>query len=73
MPRWLTTLIILALFFGLVLPNPAASGQAVGNAINSIVVFFKSIGSSFGYTSGAGTTGSGIVLVYPTGGVRACR
>jgi len=69
MPRWLTTLITLALFFGFVLPNPAAAGQAVGNAVNSIVVFFKGIGSSFGYTSGAGTTDTGTVDVYPTGGV----
>ena len=69
MPRWLTTLITLALFFGFVLPNPAAAGQAVGNAVNSIVVFFKGIGSSFGYGSGAGTTGTGTVHVYPTGGV----
>jgi hypothetical protein len=69
MPRWLATLLILGLLFGLVLPNPVAAGRAVGNAINSMVVFFKSVGNSVGYGSGAGAEGTGSVEVYPSGGV----
>jgi Sortase domain len=69
MPRWLTTLILLVLFFGFVLPNPAGAGAAVGNAMNSMLVFFKSAGNALTNSSGAGTAGTGGVRVYPRGGV----
>ena len=78
MPRWLTTLILLLLLFVFVIPNPVAAGNTIGNAIDSLVTFFKTAGSqvsgtltvpgSSSYSDGSsGTTGSG--AVYPSGGV----
>ena len=46
MPRWLSILVILILFAAFVVPNPAAAGAAVGNAINALIVFFKSMGTA---------------------------
>lgn len=69
MPRWLTTLILLVLFFGFVLPNPERAGNAVGHALNSLFSFFKSAGNAIANSTGAGTAGTGGVRVYPSGGV----
>jgi len=46
MPRWLWTLLILILIFVFIIPNPAQTGAFIGNAINSMVVFFRSIAAS---------------------------
>lgn len=46
MPRWLWALIILVLFFGFVLPDPAAAGAKVGEMINAVIIFFKSLGTA---------------------------
>ncbi len=46
MPRWLVALIIILIFLVFIIPNPAAVGTYIGNAIDSIVIFFRSIGSS---------------------------
>jgi len=46
MPRWLSVLIVLILLVAFVLPDPAAAGAAVGNAIDAIIVFFRSLGTA---------------------------
>ena len=46
MPRWLVALIIILIIIVFILPNPAAVGSYIGNAIDSIVIFFRSIGTS---------------------------
>jgi hypothetical protein len=46
MPRWLVALIIIGIIIVFILPNPAATGAYLGNAIDSIVIFFRSIGQS---------------------------
>ena len=46
MPRWAWALIFLIIIFVFILPNPAAVGTYIGNAIVSIVIFFRSIGTS---------------------------
>jgi hypothetical protein len=46
MPRWLRTLLILILIFVFIIPNPAQTGAFIGNAINSMIVFFRSIAAS---------------------------
>ena len=46
MPRWLVAFIIILIIFVFILPNPAAVGAYIGNAIDSIVIFFRSIGTS---------------------------
>jgi hypothetical protein len=48
MPRWLRTLLILILIFVFIIPNPAQTGAFIGNAINSLIVFFRSIAASVG-------------------------
>jgi hypothetical protein len=46
MPRWLWAFILFVLFFGFILPNPAQAGAAVGNAIDSMIIFFRSIATA---------------------------
>ncbi len=46
MPRWLVALIIIRVIVIFILPNPAGTGSFLGNAVDSIVVFFRSIGNS---------------------------
>ena len=46
MPRWLVALIIILVIIVFILPNPAGTGTYLGNAIDSIVIFFRSIGTS---------------------------
>jgi hypothetical protein len=46
MPRWVWALLLIILIFVFILPNPAAVGTWIGNAIDSIVIFFRSIGTS---------------------------
>lgn len=46
MPRWLAVFIFLVLFFAFVVPDPAAAGAWIGNAIDSLVVFFRSISTA---------------------------
>ena len=46
MPRWLGVLIILILIAAFVIPDPAAAGAAIGNAIDALIVFFRSIGTA---------------------------
>jgi len=65
MPRWLTTLLLLLLFFVFVLPDPARAGNATGNALKSLGQFFE---SAFSAASGTNRP-TGSVAVYPNGGV----
>ena len=46
MPRWLVALIIILIIFVFILPNPAGTGSFLGNAVDALVVFFRSIGNS---------------------------
>jgi hypothetical protein len=46
MPRWVVALIIILIIVVFVLPNPAGTGSFIGNAVDSMVVFFRSIGNS---------------------------
>ena len=46
MPRWVVALIVILVILVFILPNPAATGTWIGNAIDSMVVFFRSIGTS---------------------------
>ena len=68
--RLLTTLLVLLLFLLFVLPNPGRAGVATGNAIDSLVLFFRSAGNeafdSVSTTSSSGGTGT---ATYPSGGV----
>ena len=44
----LSTLLLLILIFGFIIPNPTQTGAFIGNAIDSMIVFFRSIASSVG-------------------------
>ena len=46
MPRWVVALIIILIIVVFILPNPAGTGSFIGNAVDSMVVFFRSIGNS---------------------------
>jgi hypothetical protein len=46
MPRWVVALIIILIFLVFIIPNPAAVGTYIGNAIDALVVFFRSIGQN---------------------------
>ena len=46
MPRWVVALIVILIILVFILPNPGPTGTYIGNAIDSIVVFFRSIGSN---------------------------
>lgn len=46
MPRWLVALIVILIIVIFVLPNPTGTGAFLGNAVDSIVVFFRAIGNS---------------------------
>ena len=46
MPRWLVALIIILIIVIFILPNPAGTGTFLGNAVDSMVVFFRSISNS---------------------------
>jgi hypothetical protein len=65
MPRWLTTLLLLLLFFVFVLPDPARAGNAAGNALKAIGQFLESAFAAASSTNHP----TGSVVVYPNGGV----
>jgi len=46
MPRWLVALIIILIIVVFILPNPAGTGTFLGNAVDSMVVFFRSISNA---------------------------
>jgi hypothetical protein len=48
MPKWLSTLLIIIFILVFIVPNPVQTGAAVGNFIDSLIVFFRSIGASVG-------------------------
>jgi hypothetical protein len=46
MPRWLWTLIIILIILVFIIPNPTGTGSFLGNAVDSLVTFFRSFGNS---------------------------
>jgi hypothetical protein len=46
MPRWVWGLIIILVIIIWIDPNPAGAGAAVGNAIDSMITFFRSLGQA---------------------------
>ena len=46
MPRWVVALIIILIIVVFVLPNPTGTGSFLGNAVDSLVTFFRAIGNS---------------------------
>ena len=46
MPRWVVALIWILILLVFIIPNPAAVGTYIGNAIDAIVIFFRSIGTA---------------------------
>lgn len=74
--RLLTTLLVLLLIFGFVLPNPVAAGDSTGNAVESLVTFFRAagneLGGTFPTTSDSNSVygeSDGSSSSYPNGGV----
>jgi hypothetical protein len=64
-PRGLSALILFLLFVVLVLPDPVRAGTYTGDAIQSVVIFVRSIGNELD----AVETGHAQVGVLPTGGI----
>ena len=71
MPRWLTTLLLILLFLVFIAPNPARAGEATGNAFESLVVFFRTIGNEVSGSVSEGYSSSGYTYVEEDGQVRA--
>ena len=46
MPRWVVALIVILIILVFIIPNPAATGAYIGNAIDALVVFFRNIGTA---------------------------
>jgi hypothetical protein len=46
MPRWVWGLIIILVILVWIVPNPAGAGASVGNAIDSMITFFRSLGQA---------------------------
>ncbi len=46
MPRWLTALIIILIIAVFIVPDPSGTGTLVGNFIESVITFFRSVGVS---------------------------
>lgn len=44
MPRWVVALLVILLILVFILPNPSGSGAFIGNTIDAIITFFRSIG-----------------------------
>jgi LPXTG-site transpeptidase (sortase) family protein len=79
--RLLTTILVLLLIFGFVLPNPVQAGDATGNAVESLVTFFRSAASevdglpttsdSNSVYGDNGSSSSNSSSSYPNGGVNS--
>ena len=46
MPRWVWAVIIILIIVVFVLPNPAVAGANVGGTVNSLIAFFRSLGTT---------------------------
>lgn len=46
MPRWVVALIVILIIVVFILPNPTGTGTFLGNAVDSLVTFFRAIGNS---------------------------
>ena len=65
MPRGLSALILFLIFVALVLPDPVRAGTYIGDAIQSVVIFARSIGNEVDGVN----TGHAQVRVLPDGGI----
>jgi hypothetical protein len=48
MPSWLSWLLFIIFILVFIVPNPVEAGVFFGDLINSIVVFFRSMGAAVG-------------------------
>lgn len=46
MPKWVWVIVVIIVLALFVLPNPTGSGSAVGDAINAVATFFRSLAAS---------------------------
>jgi hypothetical protein len=46
MPRWLWVLILILILVVWIIPSPASAGAAVGDAIDALITFFRSVGTA---------------------------
>jgi hypothetical protein len=46
MPRWVVALIVILIILVFILPNPGGAGTFLGNAIDGLILFFRSIGQN---------------------------
>jgi hypothetical protein len=46
MQRWLQAFIIILLLVVFIIPDPVGAGTTVGNVIDSLVIFFRSISTA---------------------------
>jgi hypothetical protein len=46
MPRWMWGLIIIVVLIVWIIPSPATAGAAVGDAIDALITFFRSVGAA---------------------------
>jgi hypothetical protein len=46
MPRWVWVLIIIVAIIVFVFPDPSGAGEAVGDAFDAMVTFFRSMGAA---------------------------
>jgi hypothetical protein len=46
MPKWVWALIVILVIVVFIVPNPAGAGASLGNAIDSMVTFFRSAAAS---------------------------
>lgn len=60
MPRWVAALIVVLVILVFILPNPSGAGAFVGNTIDAIITFFRSIGGQ--------VNAVGLQMPWPTSG-----
>ncbi len=46
MPRWLWALIIILIILVFIIPNPEGTGTFLGDAVDSLIAFFRSFANS---------------------------
>jgi hypothetical protein len=46
MPKWVWGLIIILVLIVWIIPSPASAGAAVGDAIDALITFFRSVGTA---------------------------
>jgi hypothetical protein len=46
MPKWVWGLILILILVTWIIPSPASAGAAVGDAIDALITFFRSVGTA---------------------------